>query len=141
MVGCLLRVWRQESRCLRHLHPSTRGVVVGVDLEEWCRHSELHLRLDRILEAVDVGDGGRDLEGDGLGALRGVVRDVDELDPECRKSCLFLTPKSTCRLRGDNRTRVEPSTLEVVQVSRSEEQSFPHTKEHMSSSWRLPYTR
>ena len=63
------------------------------------------LHLHRLLQSVDVGDGGRDAEGDGLGELRG-VRDVDELDG--------------------------PRT-QAVSVSRSEELSFPHTKEYMSS--------
>ena len=76
MVGRRLVIWDKES-VLWHLHPSTRGGVVGVHLEKWCRHSELHLRLHRILQPVDVGDGGRDAEGDGLGALRGVFGGVD----------------------------------------------------------------
>ena len=83
MVGSLLCVWRSGSRCLRHLHPCTR--VVGVDLERPCGDStELGvLRLHRLFEAVDVGDGWRDAEGDGLGWRGGVFLGRQELNPEC----------------------------------------------------------
>ena len=75
MVGRQPRVRGQWCPRLRRLDPSPRGGVVGVHLEVY--GSDAHeflwdLRLHRFLQPVDVGDDGRDMEGDGLGALRGV---------------------------------------------------------------------
>ena len=42
--------------------------------------------LYRLLEAVDVGDGGRDLEGDGLGGIRPWERLLPTLQREPRST-------------------------------------------------------
>ena len=57
MVGRQTRVRGQWCPRLCHLHPSTRGGVVGVHLEhEWVNRltSVFAFLLHRLLEAVDV---------------------------------------------------------------------------------------
>ena len=64
MVGRRLDV-RDKGSVLRHLHPCTRGGVVGVDLQlediqGFLGITRIPLRIHRLFETVDVGDGGRD---------------------------------------------------------------------------------